>query len=1014
MSDHATEPTVLAADVSEVATLPRAPAPAEAPPSLPRGELLGRYVVLETLGSGGMGSVHAAYDPELDRKVAIKVLRTDQAGSASESHGARLLREAQAMARLAHPNVITVYDVGTFGDQVFVAMELVDGETLGAWLTRERRAWPAIVRVFIAAGRGLAAAHAVGLVHRDFKPDNVLIGRDGRVRVLDFGLARQVGAAEGPQPVIGASSELLTSDLTRAGAIIGTPAYMSPEQHLGVTADARSDQYSFCVALYEALYGQRPYSAASYLGLVAAVTREPPRQPPRGDAPTSLARIVLRGLERDPERRYPGMDALLADLAVDRVARRRRSLALAACLGLTLAAGAGLLEEQHVLAQRCDGEHAAIAERWTPAVADEVQRAFLATGVPHAEATWTRVSTALDRYTAALADASLASCRQTLVDGAQSEEDRRLRGLCFDHLAARLGSTVALLRGASRDDLVGAIDATLDLPPPSTCDDPQVLAVHYAGYERPATRAAVEALRRELDLAAAQATTGREEAALAAVRALEPRAAALAFPPLLAEVGHLHGRMAAGIDRHESADALHRGLLAAIASGHDRLAAEIAVESALLEAWSEGQHEAGHRWLDRAEAWLGRSGDAPRIQASILALRGTIFHYQQRFADAREALERGLELAARADLGPRPRADLLRKLASTEWSAGENARARELWAQSLALDREIFGDDHPEIAFDLNNMGVQEIQAGELDAGESLLRRAMEIRERALGPDHVLVGESLINLGLVASARGDQETALAQLLAARERLVRHFAPTHERVAMVESNVGAIYIELGRDEEAEGYLRRALAAAGDDQAAAIAPRVNLGEAAIARARRAACAGQLPAPILDEALPEVERALADARRIYGDAHPLVTGTLSVLGEAHLVRGDFAAARQSLAQGLALHGPAFGEDNVLGADLLLHLAEADIHLADLASALALLDRAAALTTVNARRDLRAAADFTRARALWERRRPGDRDRARSLALAALAAEDAAPVACSEVRRWLADRGLLPKARG
>src|SRR3954470_18376849 len=261
-------------------TLPLGPQPPRQPGEpLPRGSAVGRYVVLERIGSGGMGVVYAAYDPELDRKVALKLFRPDRAGAAGEA-ALRLPREGQVRARLSGPHVVAVYDAGTFGDQVFVAMELMEGRTLRQWLGEGKRGWREIVDVFVAAGRGLAAAHAAGLVHRDFKPDNVLLGTDGRVKVADFGLAAALGAGEEDLPaatranMARAQLELSRSPmspLTRTGAVLGTPMFMAPEQHLGERADDRSDQFSFSVALYRALYGDWPFAGKTAVALADAV-----------------------------------------------------------------------------------------------------------------------------------------------------------------------------------------------------------------------------------------------------------------------------------------------------------------------------------------------------------------------------------------------------------------------------------------------------------------------------------------------------------------------------------------------------------------------------------------------------------------------------------------------------------------------------------------------------------------------------------------------------------------------
>jgi serine/threonine protein kinase len=284
---------------------------------LPRGAQVGRYVVLDYLGRGGMGMVYAAYDPDLDRKVAIKLLHVGASETASEGES-RLLREGQALARLQHPNVIAVHDVGTFQGQVFVAMEFVDGLTLRQWLQASPRGWREIAAVFSAAGHGLAAAHAAGLVHRDFKPENVLVGLDGRVRVLDFGLAR-IEISEAPE---GAERNAAGS-LTLTGAFLGTPAYMAPEQYARGTTDARTDQFSFCVTLYEALFGQRPFHGTTIAELELEVKR-PPSPPSRMDIPDWLRLLVLRGLSANPEARFLSMEELLFALDADPESLARR------------------------------------------------------------------------------------------------------------------------------------------------------------------------------------------------------------------------------------------------------------------------------------------------------------------------------------------------------------------------------------------------------------------------------------------------------------------------------------------------------------------------------------------------------------------------------------------------------------------------------------------------------------------------------------------------------------------
>jgi predicted Ser/Thr protein kinase/tetratricopeptide (TPR) repeat protein len=300
------------------------PPPPRRAPAPPPADRYGRFQVVDQLGEGGMGVVYKAYDPELGRLVAIKRVRDPErtAGGA-----ARLVREAQAAAKVVHPNVVAVFDVGQVGDDVFIAMEYVDGWRLREWLAAARRGQREILDVFTQAAAGLAAAHDRGLVHRDFKPHNVLVGYDGRVRVVDFGLARPFDAPDpAPTPLPDPRSPV-ASPLTPAGVAIGTPRYMAPEQHLRRPLDGRADQFAFCVALYEALVGAPPFEGRDLSTLGARVVRGEIRPIPRdAGVPRWLRSLLLRGLAPDPAARFASMHDLLAELTQDHGAARRAAL----------------------------------------------------------------------------------------------------------------------------------------------------------------------------------------------------------------------------------------------------------------------------------------------------------------------------------------------------------------------------------------------------------------------------------------------------------------------------------------------------------------------------------------------------------------------------------------------------------------------------------------------------------------------------------------------------------------
>ncbi|HTJ44842.1 MAG TPA: protein kinase [Kofleriaceae bacterium] len=409
---------------------------------LGRGSSIGRYHVQRVLGIGAMGVVYAAHDPQLGRDVAVKLLRREAIGdrSAAEARDV-MLREAQTLARLSHPNVIAVHDADVHDDHLFIVMELVEGRTLREWLAGDARSWPAIRDVFVQAGRGLEAAHAAGLVHRDVKPDNILVGRDGRVRVTDFGLARWQGAGPRPSPAAIARAAQRSST-----SLVGTPAYMSPEQLAGAKVDARSDLFSFSVALYEAIYGARPFDGRMFEGPADVPVSLPKvSAPAKRGVPARARRVLERGLASDRDLRPANMTELLRELDHRAAITPARALAGVAVVGA--AAAAALLLGSRASAPTCDGGPAAWGSVWDDAQRARVKAAFVATKQPIAADAFAQADAAMKDLRARWIGLHTSACRAA-ARGDISDAVLERRMACLDE---RLTEAKIVSGGLERD-----------------------------------------------------------------------------------------------------------------------------------------------------------------------------------------------------------------------------------------------------------------------------------------------------------------------------------------------------------------------------------------------------------------------------------------------------------------------------------------------------------------------------------------------------------------------------------
>jgi tetratricopeptide (TPR) repeat protein/predicted Ser/Thr protein kinase len=786
--------------------------------ALERGATAGRYVILARIGAGGMGVVYAAYDPELDRKVALKLLRTDRftRGMAGEADRLRLLREAQALARLTHPNVVAVHDAGTFGDRVFVAMELVEGKTLRQWLEEAPRSWREVLDHLLPAGRGLAAAHAAGLVHRDFKPENVLIGRDGRVRVVDFGLAKALADAEEPPANAGGPPESgapLATPLTEWGTVLGTPAYMAPEQLRGIAADARSDQFSFCVALYEALYGERPFAGEGPREIAEAVTRGAVREASAGTrVPGWLREVVLRGLRADPRDRYAAMDDLLRDLGHDPAAVRRRWLAAAAIVLVTGALFSSLGYFQARRARLCGGAEEQIGRIWNASRKQEVHAAFARTGLPFAENAWKVVESGLDRRSRAWVEMRRAGCEATRVRGEQSETllDRRM--FCLDQKLKDTGALVDLLAHADRQ-IVRKIS---EAPPGSAgledCADTQALMARVPPPRNGVSRHQVEAVQRELSKARALAGAGKEKAAVETLSPFIAAAKATGYRPIEAEVLYYLGFWKDRIGQSREAEKIMlEALYAAQAGSYQEKVGEAASELSWIVGFREARPGEGDQWDRLAQATADGLQADPALRAHLLMGAASLLSSEGKNTQAIATARRALELVENHLGRDHPFAAVLWSNIGVSYDQlGDAPKALDACLRALAIRKKILPADHPDFGLSYNTLGNTYLELHRLDLAEDYFQKAHSVLRDHYGPLFPNTAGTLVSLAIVSKERGRYAEALQRNQEARSVFERNFGRDHPYVSMTFTNDAEIYLLQKRYEEALETYRQSLA------------------------------------------------------------------------------------------------------------------------------------------------------------------------------------------------------------
>jgi serine/threonine protein kinase/tetratricopeptide (TPR) repeat protein len=818
---------MVAPAILSLTTLANGPAPKPKEGSeLVRGATVGRYVVLSLVGRGGMGEVYAAYDPELDRKIALKLLLSAR-GTDNARAQARLLREAKAIAKLSHPNVIVVYDAGTFEDRVFVGMEFVEGQTVKDWLSEKPRSRSEILEIFTSAARGLGAAHAAGLVHRDFKPHNVMVGKDGTVRVMDFGLARQIGVEGDPRPPAETQSDVEVKgevDLTRTGELLGTPLYMAPEQFKAERTDARTDQFSFCVALYGALYGAHPFGGTTLQSLIADVLAGKVHPaPPKHDVPAWLRRVLLRGLSVDPAARWPSMDDLIAELARD-PARSRQRWALAAGAALSVAAVAFTVARgSHRSDSLCRGGPARLVGLWEPASApssarphrDTMHAAFLATGLRTASETWDRVAALLDRYTTGWLGMYHEACEAAQVRGEQSAETLDLRMTCLEQRRTALAALTDVLATADSVVVDSAVNAANALPAVDACADLKLLRAAVAPPRDEKTRARVEDVRTRTIRAKALKDTGKLQEASRLGPALVEEARAIGYKPLLAEVLVTVGEFHEGPTfEPQSNKILEEGVWTAVASHRDDLAAEAAALLIGNDGYLAGRIEDGLRWVQITEALLDRLGEGhDRLRAWSLQAQANIKIRQHDFQTALALTKQAVALKEKALTPDHPDIALsILSLAEVLHAAGKDEDALVANDRALTILVRAYGENAVTVAQVLSNRGEYLVSLGRAGEAVPIFRDALALWEAQVGHDHPYLAYPLTGLGqaLLATNRG---AAAIELLERARRLREAGEANAELVGETRFALARALAARGSQED---LLRaRALASAARD-------------------------------------------------------------------------------------------------------------------------------------------------------------------------------------------------------
>jgi tetratricopeptide (TPR) repeat protein len=801
----------------------------------PEGSKIGRYEVIRSLGRGGMGVVYLAQDPKLGRRVALKLVKPSLSSDERADHfEKRLMREARAMARLAHPNVLTIYDVGIQEGQVFMASEWVDGGTLDEWMKEGPHRWPAIAQRFREAARGLVAAHAAGLIHRDFKPSNVMVGKDERVRVFDFGLVKSTTANIGD----------ITTQLS-GNFVVGTPAYMAPEQMVGKTADERSDQFSFCASMYEALAGVRPFTGRNLTELLTNIGSGKLEEPKK--IPKWLWEVIRRGLKKKPEDRHESMAVVLKIMDEGLSHRRRRSLyaaALVLVVGGAAAGVSGVWSGQDGQEAHCGDLKIDLGASWNPELRTEIENATLASPLPFAKESWLTTSGLIDTYAVDWKRELRASCIETRIAKQQSQALLQRRSDCFERLRSELAAVTSTLADGEPNTVTSMVALAQGLSPIDSCSATRAQDEFssLAGIDE---RGAIRKLWPEVKTVESLIARGDYQGALVKSETL----LAQTHGNRRAEARVLGSRGTAlkllG-DYKGAVTALESSFYAAVAGRHDEIAAQATTHIYGLTVVLLKDDDGASRWLQLAESAVERVS-TPLVQGHWRRVQGKVALARKDYSGAEEHFRASLEFLEGA-LGPehrevatavgalgrclllmddKSRATPTLERAVTLWSAlagpehpdtavaqidlaaglsalGRGEAAKTLVENSIRALVVALGEDNPTLAWALNSMAEHYVADGDYAAASQTLLRALRAKRALHGNSHPLLVSTLTNLMEVDRMLGRSGDAVihgseaVEILLEESKKESTFAIRHLQIAVAEARLASGDL-LGADE-----------------------------------------------------------------------------------------------------------------------------------------------------------------------------------------------------------------------